>query len=376
MDIDFIRELREVVADEFKLAIDEIMKNEKITSNAEMILHLCKLITTQIDITLQRHYFHYSKKHGYLYTKGNKNIETAEESKLMVFATQLIYMLRTFIHNEEIMFHMASKTQDGKYETSAFIPQSQVLKSLSSVSNKAVGVTIAIQKQLIEQHKNDQLFSIQRKNMWTQVEYLAKPIVGRTSHKIDVRKPGAKDAHWAYQSLKKDLMVYIAYHGKNYTKYYDLNGEGKREGLMAFNNGWLWEWYNKILYGESEIEYLDTTKSLMIGSLRPIILGPDYIPGTKEGDFQDLYGRQIQSKYGNQKIISYNNIRHIIYDLEQSLTTYLADSNNTSQKLVDVLQEHFFPESATIGGKLAEETVNDLLNKFDKRKIFQYNINI
>jgi hypothetical protein len=50
-------------------------------------------------------------------------------------------------------------------------------------------------------------------------------------------------------------MVYIAFHGKNgnnYTKYYDMDAHGARESLMAFNNGWLWEWYNKILYGESD----------------------------------------------------------------------------------------------------------------------------
>ena len=42
----------------------------------------------------------------------------------MIYGAQLIYLLRTFIQNEEITFHMASKSADGKYDTSAFIPQS------------------------------------------------------------------------------------------------------------------------------------------------------------------------------------------------------------------------------------------------------------
>jgi hypothetical protein len=31
--------------------------------------------------------------------------------------------------------------------------------------------------------------------------------------------------------------------------------------------------------------YLAVNDSIMDGSLRPIMLGPDYTPGTKEGDF-------------------------------------------------------------------------------------------
>jgi hypothetical protein len=54
---------------------------------------------------------------------------------------------------------------------------------------------------------------------------------------------------------------------------------------MPFNNGWLWEWYNKILYGGSDMEYENVTKSLMQGSLYPVMFEPDYTPGTKEGDF-------------------------------------------------------------------------------------------
>ena len=368
MRLNLVEQLKDVISDEFKIAIDDMLAKENINSNAELILHLCRIVTTQIDIVLKNHYFYWSKQTGVLYKRGNQ-ISDAEEQKLMVFAAQLIYTLRTFIHNEEITFHMASRTADGKYQNSAFIPQQEILSSFSAVSNKGIEVTLAVQRDLIAQYSNDQKFAIQRKNMWNQVEYLADPITGRASNKIDVRKPGAKQAHWAYQNLKSDLMVYIAYHGNgNYTKYYDMEGNGKRESLMFFNNGWLWEWYNKILYGGSDEEYLDVSGALMRGSLRPIMLGPDYTPGTKEGDFQDLYGRQIQSKYGNTKIISYNNIRHILYDLEGSLVQYIAEGQKSSSKLIEVLQEHFFPEAAMNGDKFANEIADDLLKKFNELK--------
>ena len=359
----------DIIADEYKTIIKEIVEQGRAETNAELILRLCQIIMDKIDIVQQSHYFHYSKQRGFLYKKGkNAKINNDEEQRLMVFSAQLIYLLRTFIHNEEITFHMASRTQDGKYQASAFVPQSEILRSLSAVSKKDVGVSAVLQAYLSGQHQNDTLFEIKRKNMWTQVEYLANPIIGRNSNKIDVRKPGAKDPHWAYQSLKNDIMVYIAFHkNKTYTKYYDMDGKGQRDSLLSFNNGWLWEWYNKILYGGSDEEYLETTKSLMHGSLRPIMIGPDYIPGTKEGDFQDLQNRQIQSKYGNTKIISYNNIRHIIYDLTLSLTQYIQEEKQSDKQLMDVLQEHFFPESAKIGNKFANETADNLLKKLNAK---------
>ena len=370
MSLGLAESLREIVAEEFQVAIDDIMKDESVTTNAEMLLRLCQLITSQIDIVLQKHYFRYSKSYGDLYKRGN-NIAKADEQKLMVFAAQLIYMLRTFIHNEEITFHMASRTERGGYEASAFIPQTAVLKSLSSLANKAVGVSTIVQKSLINQYQYDTAFQIKRQNLWTQVESLATPFVDfNTSHKINL-KGDNNDPHWAYQSLKRDMMVYIAFYGKkgtNYTKYYDMDGVGSANSLMAFNNGWLWEWYNKVLYSGSNEEYLEVNDSIMSGSLRPIMLGPDYTPGTKEGDFKDLQNRQIQSKYNNEKIISYNNIRHIIYDLENALIQYVKEGQLASKHLMDILQEHFFPESASIGDKFAEDMTNDLLKQFNSKK--------
>lgn len=348
-----------------------MIAKENINTNAELILHLCRIVTSQIDIVLQKHYFYRTKEYGYLYNRGN-NISSEEEQKLMIFGAQLIYTLRTFIHNEEIIFHMASRTERGNYQSSAFISQADVLKSLSAVTSKSIGVSTVLQQQLINQNQYDTAFQIKRQNLWNQVESLATPFVDfNTSNKIDIRKTGEEKAHWAYQNLKRDFMVYIAFYGKNgknYIKFYDMDSSANKDSLMAFNNGWLWEWYNKILYGGSDVEYLEVNDSIMNGSLKPIMLGPDYIPSTKEGDFQDLYGRQIQSKYGNTKIISYNHIRHILYDLEDSLIQYIAEGQNASSKLIEVLQEHFFPETAMNGNKFANEIANDLLKKFNELK--------
>ena len=45
------------MTDEFKVAIDDILKTENIASNAELILKLCQLVTKNIDIVERNKYF-------------------------------------------------------------------------------------------------------------------------------------------------------------------------------------------------------------------------------------------------------------------------------------------------------------------------------
>ena len=358
-------ELMSIVSDEYKLGIQEILNNADITNNAQLLLALCKIVTQKIDI-----YTAQVKAYGQVLTiyKGKTNLSKQMEDELMVYGAQLIYLIRSFVQDEEIMFHMATKDQDGKYKADAFIPQSQVLKNLSATKTNAIGVSIALQNQLISTNSVNTL-SLKRENLWKRVEYLseARYLPGKNIGKIDMRKAGEKKAHWAYQSQKKDMMIYLKFSGKQITKYYDTVGNGKRDGLQSFNNGWLWEWYNSVLYGgtEEQIDLVNT--SIKQGSLKPIIFQKDYTPGTKQGDFQNLLGQQVQSKYNNEKIISYNNIRHILYKLDISLTQYIQEGQtlNASQNLLEVLQEHFFPESVRIGENYGNNKINELLNKFN-----------
>ena len=43
-----IQELKDVVSAEFRVAIDEIIQTGRVKTNAELILSLCKLITSKI----------------------------------------------------------------------------------------------------------------------------------------------------------------------------------------------------------------------------------------------------------------------------------------------------------------------------------------
>lgn len=370
-ELNLVQELMKIIPEELKLGVQEVVQTQHLKSNAEIILALCRIITQKIDIYTKWQYNQQTKERYLLYKRKN-DIDTQLEKQLMVYGAQLIYLLRSFITNEDIVFHMASKDSQGKYQADAFIPQNQVLQNLSALQNEAVGVSLALQKELIQNNQKD-FMELKRENLWKRVEYLSQATYrsGRNINKIDMRSAQAKKAHWAYQSQKKDNAIYLKFSGSHVERYYDVSGAGKREGLQHFNNGWLWEWYNAILYGGSDAEYAEATASIKRGSLLPIIQNKDYTPGTKQGDFQALSGQQIQSKYSNTKIISYNNIRHIMYKLESVLTLFVAESDNiTAQnKLLTILQEHFIPESANVGNAFANDMAQQLLNKFTEKTL-------
>jgi hypothetical protein len=88
----------------------------------------------------------------------------------------------------------------------------------------------------------------------------------------------------------------------------------------------LWEWYDSI-YNSGDPEQISAVHaSIDMGNLQPLFQGFDKTPGLKQGDYMDKQGRQIQNKYDNMQIISYNNILKVLYELVPALEAFVLDS--------------------------------------------------
>lgn len=343
---------------QIKSAVDQAFLSSRTT--IEFLLHLCDIITNKITIW-QTTYYNKQTNQSYLVTPGrrrDKNMSIEEEQQIMVFATQLIYALRTFITDSNIDFLFGATLPNGEH-ISAIIPQEQVLANLSVTRRKAIGVTLSLQTELIKAQQNNDVTKI-RQDHWKLIESLAEPEYSKTAKYRYVRDRSGR-AHRAYQSQKQDFKVYLSFFGKQPMKYYG-------ESLIHFNNGWLWEWYNNIYYNASDAEYAEVEASLLDGSLEPLIDTPDFIRGTKQGDFVIASRNQdIQAKYNNIKIISYNNIREIIYELRATLLLLQVEGSNSAQgqaQLTALLQKHFIPETARKGQKTIEQYTEKLIKEF------------
>lgn len=376
-NFNFVQELYEIVSDTFKQEIESIVQNQKVFTNAELLLKLCEIFRNKVEIKKQER-LAWGKYRYMAYSFTKKDSVENSDTDLMVYGAQLIYTMRKFLNDgEEIVFHMASKDSNGKHLADAYIPQAEILRNLHQVGQKGIGLTKVIQKELTtkDQFRNkDMSFS----TMWKMIEYLADPMYKKEESKekmVQVGQDKKGDPYYAYQSIKKDFQVYISFKGKNHVKYYDL--VGNRSDLISFNNGWLFEWFDAIYNSGDEESLIEVKESLKRGSLQPLFFNKDYIPGTKQGDYKNAQGIQVQNKYGNLKIISYNNILKILDEFTNLLRLFITDNNDISvqNNLLGFLRENFIPETAYGESKaLNKDLENKLLNNLSKTINFSLKI--
>lgn len=324
---------------------------------AKTILVLCNNFISQLDQSII-----YETKYGGFYAKTTKKKNSKYTwQQLMEYGAKVIYLIRHMLTGEEISFLFgvsASKTGETR---SAIVSQSQILSSLQKVSKNAIGIKIAQLESSLQSLGSIEIQGVKRKNQWGDIQNLAT---------VDqYNKPGKElQAHMIYQKSKRDAQVYVKFSGKNsrQTLYYDINNTGNPVDFTFFNFGWLWEWYNSILMGEDEVRYQLVTEQIEQGSLRGIILQSDRIAGTKQGDFIDAQYRQIQAKFNNEKIISYNNIKVIMIQLCAALNDYIngtGDREEQKNNLIQVLQRHFFPDGTLVGDNLANQAAQELISQ-------------
>ena len=355
--------IREEMPSILKNELKEIISQSGTITKAEQLLMLCQVFTNKIEITKSEiEYFGNSFYRSKMIGKG-KRIKKVE---LMTYGAQLIYLIRQFITDEEIIFHIGVRT-NGEYSGDAFVPQSEVMKNLSGVSRKAIGLSREIEKLLISlsNEKSDEQFV----NKWSLIEKLAnvtnEPYNNNNKKRIGW-KSKTNQAMYAYQKQKADFKIYIKFGGKDgkrRSKYYDLHGD-----LVGFNNGWLWEWYDSIYNGGNSEQINIIHKSLDRGDLEPLFQEFDNTSGVKQGDYMDIKGRQIQNKYDNSKIISYNNILGIMYELTAALSLFVANNTNeqSSQNLLHILKTTFIPESSQQVARISENILDkDILSKLN-----------
>lgn len=350
------------------MEMPSLLKNELVAlqkeagtiTKAQELLALCKIFTNKVQIAQTEQVYYGNVKYSSKKIGAGKKVKKEE---LMIYGARLSYALRSFFLDEEIIFHIATRT-NGSYGADAFIPQSEIMQNLHRVGKQnAIGLTHAIEKMLVND-ENAERSDVSFVNKWKMVEQLADTRnVYNKDRGEDIRTKTGK-AILAYQKTKADFNVYIAFSGNKAQKYYNLQGD-----FVGFNNGWLWEWYDTIYNSDDSTRINQVNASIDAGSIQPLFeQGFDRIPGIKQGDYMDKFGRQVQNKYDNLRIITYNNILKILYELTPALEAYVANSSDeqAAENLLTVLRDNFIPESAAAMARSADEDLDiQILNKLN-----------
>lgn len=311
----------------------------------DLILNLCTAFTNHINLELAEIYTNkYGTKSASVTKKNNKYTW----AQLNSYAARIIYLIRYLLHEEGISFLMG--VSNGKTTKQALISQFEIMTHMEKVGRDAIGVKIAQLNTALQTIPNKEQ-SNNRINQWQLVEHLG------TVERYNNLQEKEIEAHKVYQSAREDNQVWVKFSGKrkSRTYYYDLGNNGNVENFIFYNIGWLYQWYNAILKGDNDNKYNMMIAALQQNSIAPIIGQQENIAGTKMGDFVDAQQRQIQAKYNNEQIISYNNIKVIMIELTQTLLAWKNSnfSNEKQVKLQTVLQEHFYPDGVLIGNEAA-----------------------
>ena len=321
-------------------------------SYGQQLLLLCKMFTTKVEIKKQQKLL-WGKMRLTLF-KGQINASDVTEQELMTYGAQLIFIIREFFTGEQLLYHFGGTDSKGNFLGDALIPQQEVLKNLSAVGKKAIGVTSAIQKSFI----NDGEDSVVNSNLWNKVLQLSE-IANDNQLNYNSKAIVNKKAVFQHSEPDENIYAYFTKKRKQLIMYYNIQSND----FIPINRGWLWEWYNSIMLSNNDEMKDYVIAGLEQNTLAPMILSPDFVRGTKEGDYVTAKNQHVQSKYNNLKIISYNNILNIMYDFTTVLNMYLAGKNPSimSQNLLNILNKHFIPSAVAKESQNLNNIVNDEL---------------
>ena len=285
--------------------------------------------------------------------------------QFMIFGAELVYKIRSMLLQEDIDYYLGGYTDDGALAEKK-VEQSEILKNLTA--NLKEGEILL--KSEMEKFEDSNKIAAHLNNLWIQVQTLAdySNVSSKTSpppEEIPATRNtqnGNKETYFKlyYQKTSYDTNVYIRYRGgqENTEKdgYYKLQS-GK---YSFFNQGWLYEWFRE--YVSQQGGYTRLKNSLEQNSLSVMMKKIDNAPGYTGGDFV-VGKKQIQAKFGNLKIISFNSIAKVLITLKENLEIYNSVEKSCKEESVNKIVRLFTQSNTEKINRSYTRRVDSVLNE-------------
>lgn len=122
-------------------------------------------------------------------------------------------------------------------------------------------------------------------------------------------------------------------------------------GNLAFNNGWLWEWFSKMVISKQEllanIYYASDGEAIDL-FFNADEVERDSLEGWKGGDYEGpIEYQQYQAKYQNQKLMNINSILTVLFELKTILSTARTKNGRIKKEGVKRFQDMFLSSDGT-----------------------------
>lgn len=286
------------------------------------IYDLYQLIDNLVSLITQVMIAQNDQSKGYTYSY--KNIRKNNFKQIILVGGMLVFKLRQYLLQESIYYSLGATDEHGQLyqrqlsqdELWQQTTKRNILALRGSLSTKAIMLSRSL-----ESFNYNDFEKVGNLNLWPSVLTLA---FGGPA----IKNSGNDDGKY-YQKDSSDKNVYVRYsEGRKKAKrnyYYKKNNE-----YIFYNQGWLYEWYLTYINKSEEHERF-LQKSISHQTIAPIIYGMDNVAGISAGDFVDAQGRQVQAKFQNQKIISFNNILNILMEMKISLQQLIKNPQEIGQ---------------------------------------------
>lgn len=283
--------------------------------------------------------------------------KASDIEKLYLLGTRLVFQTRSFLLQDEIMFALGATSPEGKLET-VLLSQDELFSQLRySIKSGAMKLS----ESLGDLNITNQI-DVDPENMWSKIATAASfSWPGDRGEQKLFQLGNGKYRKRFYRKNSADINVWVRFSGKWHTvrKYYQKQG-----AMMFFNDGWLYEWFLSFIQQVENVEKLKNslnTETPLLPLMENSAL--DNIRGYQGGDFKDAYGRQIQAKMGNKKIISIKSINMVVDQLLMHIDNYYLQVNNPEikkQQLAQNFMKLFSHGQETINREY-DKIVDDML---------------
>lgn len=288
------------------------------------------------------------------YSYSYKTVRKNTFKQVMVIGGLLVFKLRQFLLQESIYYSLGATDENGQLFQRKMsqdeLWQATTGRNLPGLRGSLSQKAILLSRSL-ESFNEEDFSQVGSLNLWPQIIKLA---FGGPARK----DPNDPTLDHFYQKDSNDKNVYVRYtEGRKAAKknyYYRKNNE-----FLFYNQGWLYEWYLTYISAAEENEK-NLQRSIKGNSIEPIIGKMDNVAGIAAGDFIDAQGRQVQAKFHNQKIISFNNVLELLQGIKIELEKLLK----TPEEIKNVAEgfSNLFTEDLSSKNRL-NQTYNDIIEK-------------
>ena len=280
-----------------------------------------------------------------------------DEKERQIYGAQLIYSLRKFLVEQEIYFNFASPT----LQKNAIYNQREVLRNLSYQKEGIAVLTEKLENEITNINNQD----LRKENL----KILLNQVLDMYEKKEGIYKKRQRPIYGielqerkVYQSQIDDKNIYYIWRTQRKrdikAKYYLKDGK-----YILLDRGWLWQWLQAFYYSN---EYQDKKDSIDFNhDISPIIDKRENILGTKQGDFQ-IGTQWIQAKMDNKIIISHKNIKRVLEELKQLLSTNSQEKDEEEVK--KFFNKNFLPEPLEQASKDSYKPLRKLIENLGKNK--------